>query len=160
MSGVEAITLVLACEADAAALAAVSERAFETDAAHGSPYPDGPHGYASPAWQRDMMRRACAYWKVMAGPALVGGIVVFHGLRGRFRLARLFIDPDVHRRGYGRRAVALTLAAYPEARRWTAETPVWSKRAQLFYTAAGFRPLRQRDEMVVYERIVDARLMA
>ncbi len=155
MSAVDSITLALATDQDAATLAAISERAFETDVDYGSPYSDGPHGYASPAWQRDMMHQACAYWKIMDGTTVVGGVVVFHRQRGRFHLARLFIDPDVHRRGYGRRAMALVLAAYPEARRWSLETPEWSRRARQFYAAVGFRPLRQRGELIVYERVID-----
>lgn len=155
MLGVETITLELATDEDAVALASISERAFETDVDYGSPFSDGPHGYASPAWQRDMMHRACAYWKVMSGTSLIGGMIVFHKQRGRFHLARLYIDPAVHRRGYGRQALRLVLAAYPEARRWTLETPIWSWRAQQFYAACGFRPLRQRDDMLVYEMVVD-----
>ncbi len=155
MSGVDSITVALATDKDAATLAAISERAFETDVAYGSPYSDGPHGYASPAWQRDMMHQACAYWKVMDGATVVGGVIVFHRQRGRFYLARLFIDPNVHRCGYGRRAMELVLAAYPEARRWTLETPHWSRRAQQFYASVGFSPLRQRGDQIVYELVVD-----
>lgn len=154
MEAVKELTLVLATDADAPALADISRRAFESDVDFGSPYADGPHGYASAAWQRDMMHCACGYWKIGLGSALIGGAIVFHRVRGRFYLARFYIDPDYHRRGFGREAMRRLIAIYPEARRWTLETPVWNCRTQQFYEGLGFRPLRRSNDLVIYEWIV------
>ena len=49
------LTLELAQPDDAAALADISRRAFETDSAVGGTGPGGPPGYDTAAWQRSMI---------------------------------------------------------------------------------------------------------
>ena len=72
--------------------------------------------------------------------------------RGRYYLARLFLDPDYHRQGLGLRAMEALLAAYPEARVWRLETPPWNQRTRAFYKKLGFRVVRETAEDVFFQK--------
>lgn len=146
------LTLELAQPDDAAALADISRRAFETDSAVGGTGPGGPPGYDTAAWQRSMMTKASAYWKLLLDGQLIGGAIVFSYPRGRYYLARIFLDPDYHRQGLGLRAMEALLAAYPEARVWRLETPPWNRRTGAFYKKLGFRVVRETAEDVFFQK--------
>lgn len=146
------LTLELAQPDDAAALADISRRAFETDSAVGGTGPGGPPGYDTAAWQRSMMTKASAYWKLLLDGQLIGGAIVFSYPRGRYYLARIFLDPDYHRQGLGLRSMEALLAAYPEARVWRLETPPWNRRTRAFYKKLGFRVVRETAEDVFFQK--------
>lgn len=146
------LTLEPARPADAAALADISRRAFDTDAAVGGTGPGGPPGYDSAGWQRQMINEASAYWKLLLDGRIVGGAIVFTYPRGRTYLARIFLDPEFHRQGLGLRAMEALLAAYPEARVWRLETPPWNRRTRAFYERLGFRVVRETEEDVFFQR--------
>ena len=146
------LTLELAQPDDAAALADISRRAFETDSAVGGTGPGGPPGYDTAAWQRSMMTKASAYWKLLLDGQLIGGAIVFSYPRGRYYLARIFLDPDYHRQGLGLRAMEALLAAYPEARVWRLETPPWNQRTRAFYKKLGFRVVRETAGDVFFQK--------
>jgi len=151
------VTIRRARPEEAAALAAISTRAFDSDAAIGAPGPGGPPGYNSPEWQSEAMGWG-EYYAVVVDGQLAGGAIV-SGLGSRvWHLGRLFLDPDHHGRGIGRRVMALLWEAYPEARRWTLDTPVWNRRTRRFYESLGFveagrEPTPAGWELVLYERV-------
>lgn len=147
-----AIILEPARPGDAPALADISRRAFDSDAAVGAPGPGGPPGYDSADWQRQMLTKASAYWKVLLDGRLIGGAIVFTYPRGRYYLARLYLDPDYHRQGLGLRAMEALLTAYPEARTWRLETPPWNRRTRAFYEKAGFRVVRATAEDLFFQK--------
>ena len=146
------LTLELAQPDDAAALADISRRAFETDSAVGGTGPGGPPGYDTAAWQRSMMTKASAYWTLLLDGQLIGGAIVLSYPRGRYYLARIFLDPDYHRQGLGLRAMTALLATYPEARVWRLETPPWNRRTRAFYEKLGFRVVRETAEDVFFQK--------
>jgi GNAT superfamily N-acetyltransferase len=146
--------------AEAAALAAMSTRAFDSDLAVGAPGPGGPPGYDSPAWQREAMGWG-RYHAVIVDGQLAGGAIVVGKGGGHYHLGRIFLDPPWHRRGIGRRVMALLDDAHPQARRWTLDTPVWNRRTRGFYEALGFVDVGRLStpagfELVLYERRVEA----
>ena len=141
---------------EAEALAEISRRAFHSDHAFGGPVAGGPPGYDSPEWQRQAMRWG-RYHAVLVAGRLAGGAIVARKGGGHFELSRLFLDPAWHRRGVGRGVMTLLGEAYPEATRWTLDTPVWNRRTRPFYESLGFTEIgRTRQpggpELVVYER--------
>lgn len=148
------LTLEPARPDDAAALAEISRRAFDSDVVCGAPGPGGPPGYDSAEWQRSMMASASAYWKLLLDGRLVGGAIVLSFPRGRYYLARIFLDPDVHRQGVGTQAMNALLASYPEARAWRLETPPWNTRTRAFYENLGFRVVRETGRDVYYQMTV------
>jgi len=142
---------------EAGALAEISRRAFDSDLALSlAPGPGGPPGYASEEWQARMMA-AGRYHAITVDGALAGGAIVFEMGGGHFELGRLFLDPTRHRRGIGTQAMALLFATYPQAQRWTLDTPTWNRRTRAFYEGLGFAAvgeLREREgpSLVLYER--------
>jgi len=160
MSREPEVVLRRAREDEAETLAAASTRAFDSDLAEGAPGPGGPPGYGSPVWQREAMGWGRYYAVVVEGQLAGGAIVVDKG-GGHCHLARIFLDPPWHRRGIGRRVVALLDETYPHARRWTLDTPVWNRRTRAFYEALGFvdvgrLPTSAGFELVLYERRVES----
>lgn len=146
------VTIELARPGDATALADISRRAFETDTAVGLAEAGGPPGYDSAVWQRSMMTKAAAYWKVLLDGRLVGGAIVFAHPRGNYYLARIFLDPAYHRQGLGLQAMEAVLAHYPEAHTWRLETPPWNVRTRAFYEKLGFRVVRETEDDIFFQR--------
>jgi GNAT superfamily N-acetyltransferase len=149
------VTLRPARPGEAAALAEISTRAFHSDHAFGGPVAGGPPGYDSPEWQRQAMRRG-RYHAIIVEGRLAGGAIVFDMGDGHIELGRLFLDPAWHGQGIGKRAMALLFAAYPQAERWTLDTPVWNRRTRPFYEGLGFVETGRTQqpggpELVVYE---------
>jgi ribosomal protein S18 acetylase RimI-like enzyme len=145
-----ALRLELARPADAEELARISRRAFDSDVQCGASDPGGPPGYDSAEWQAEMIRRSSAYWKIVYDNEIMGGAIIFARPRGRYYLARMFLDPTYHRRGLGRRVMRMLLAEYPEARGWQLETPPWNTRTRPFYEALGFRVVRETTTDLVF----------
>lgn len=149
------LRLALAEAADAEALAAISLRSFESDTEVGLKRPGGPPGYDSAVWQASMMQKASAYWKILFDDRLIGGAIVISHPRGRYYLARIFIDPDYHRRGLGTRAMELLFETYPEARLWNLETPPWNVRTRAFYEKLGFTVIRETKDDIFFKRVME-----
>lgn len=156
MSPTPEVTIRRARPEESKALAAASTRAFDSDRAVGAPGPGGPPGYDSAEWQTEAMGWG-RYYAVVVDGQLAGGAIVVDKTDGDCHLARVFLDPPWHRRGIGRRVMALLDDAYPHARRWTLDTPVWNRRTRAFYEALGFvdvgrLPTSAGFELVLYER--------
>jgi RimJ/RimL family protein N-acetyltransferase len=122
---------------DAEVLAAVSRRAFEGDIHYGAPELGGPPGYDSAKWQQETASAATAYFVVMLEGSVVGGMIVF-GSDGDYWLGRMFIDPEHQGRGIGSEAIAQLEREFPDATRWSLETPPWNQRNHTFYEKAGY----------------------
>lgn len=139
------IQLEKATPADAEQLTATQIRAFDEDARR---YPDapagGPPGYADVAWLLEKMQRGHTY-KILEGGALVGGAIVFRTGPTSCELGRIWVDPPRQGHGIGARAMELLERAFPEATRWTLDTPAWARRNHSFYGHRGYRKLREED---------------
>jgi GNAT superfamily N-acetyltransferase len=123
--------------ADAERLAAISRRAFENDVRYGAPAEGGPPGYDSAAWQQETARAATAYLEIEIEGTIVGGIIVF-GTSGEYVVGRMFIEPDQQNRGIGAKAMDLLERRFPDAKRWSLETPPWNRRNHRFYGKVGY----------------------
>ena len=122
---------------DATIMAAISRRAFESDVLHGAPAEGGPPGYDSADWQLETARAATAYLVIEVEGSAVGGMIVF-GASGDYWIGRMFIDPEHQSRGHGSEALARLEREYPDATRWSLETPPWNRRNHGFYEKAGY----------------------
>ncbi len=122
---------------DAEDLAAVSRRAFENNVLYGAPKEGGPPGYDSAEWQAEAAQAAMAYLVVEREGSVVGGIIVFRSA-GDYWIGCMFIDPDQQNRCLGSEALAQLEREYPDAIRWSLETPPWNLRNHGFYEKAGY----------------------
>lgn len=135
---------------DAAALSAIAVRAFHTDVDYG-PHPEsGPPGYDSPERQAGFMKH-CDYYKILLDGRIVGALLVARRGAGHCECVGVWVEPHHHRQGIGRRAFELAFAAYPEATRWTVETPQWNRRTAAFYSDLGFTRVGEHGDDAVYE---------
>ena len=137
MVELEQVNLLRADEEDAEVLAEISKRAFETDIEVGSSGESGPPGYDTPEAQINLMKYLDCFC-IFLGESFVGGVYVGSVGEEHRVLERIFVDPDLHRRGIGTRAMELTLEEYPEAKLWTLGTPEWNVRTSSFYEKLGF----------------------
>jgi len=122
---------------DAEVLAEISKKAFDTDIDVGAPGEGGPPGYDEPEFQVRVMDYFDCY-RILLDDETVGGVYVASKTPGHKVLERIFVDPDLHRKGIGIRAMELVMESYPEARLWTLGTPEWNVRTTAFYEKLGF----------------------
>jgi GNAT superfamily N-acetyltransferase len=125
-----------AVQADAEALTQIQIRAFAEDLIQ---YGIGPEGYNAVAWQQREIEHN-AYWKMLAGDQLIGGMVVYEKGKGECYLCRIFVDPEFQQQGVGSQALAFLEATY-SAQRWTVDTAAWSYRNQHFYEQNGYQQI-------------------
>jgi GNAT superfamily N-acetyltransferase len=68
----------------------------------------------------------------------------------------IFLAPDYQGRGIGSQALRFLAAAYPLARRWTLDTPVYALRNQHFYEKFGYVKVGQTSDgdtpLIAYEK--------
>jgi ribosomal protein S18 acetylase RimI-like enzyme len=147
------IQLIPAEPKDSETLADVSARAFHSDVLCGGAGEGGPPGYNSPQWQAMIMKKA-DYYSVILNDKIIGGAIVFRKKDGQYHLGRIFIDPELHRKGLGAKAMQMVLDRYPYAKRWTLETPPWNTRTREFYRKQGFRIVGETEEDVFFEKII------
>ena len=148
---ISALSLTLAQSSDAEALAQISKRAFDSDAAVGAPGAGGPPGYDSPAWQVEMMGQA-VYLKIDLAGEIAGGAIVFGGRGGRYYLGRVFLDPRLQGRGIGLAVMDALFAHFPDADKWVLETPSWNVRTRNFYRKLGFQLMKESEGDLFFEK--------
>lgn len=124
-------------ENDAEILAEVCKKAFDSDSEVGSPGSGGPPGYDSPEAQI-RFTSFLDYYKIIREDRIVGGIMVDSGGKEHVVLERIFVHPDLHRKGIATRACELLWELYPDAKMWTLGTPEWNVRTKCFYEKLGF----------------------
>jgi GNAT superfamily N-acetyltransferase len=122
---------------DAAILADICKRAFNTDAEYGAPGEGGPPGYDSPEAQTRFMK-FLDYYKILFDEKIVGGLMVGSAGKEHMVLERIFVDPDLFRKGIGTASCNLLWEMYPDAKLWTLGTPEWNVRTKEFYENLGF----------------------
>lgn len=123
---------------DAEALVVASVLAFHYDSVL---YPQiaigGPPGYDSPDFMRRAILRNETY-TIRVDGQMVGGMVVYIPDPTHCHLDMIFIAPDYHNRGIGTAALHFLESTYPNARRWTLDTPIWAVRNRHFYEKHGY----------------------
>lgn len=134
------VTIEHAEPQDAEILADISKRAFDSDIEHGAPGMGGPPGYDSPNHQRQMIEnKSGEYLKILYDGKIVGGTTVWRVGDTHYEIFNVFVDPDYHRKGIGKESFRLIMEKYPQAKRWTLDTPEWNTRTKAYYEHLGFR---------------------
>lgn len=134
------ITIELAEPDDAEKLADISKRAFDSDEKFGAPGPGGPPGYDSPKHQKRMIENpSMDYLKFLYDGIIVGATTVYKMNDTHYEIFNVFIDPEYHRRGIGKKSFEMIMEKYPQAKRWTLDTPDWNTRTKSYYEKLGFQ---------------------
>ncbi len=134
------VSIQLARPEDAETLADISKRAFDSDVEVGAPSKGGPPGYDSVENHREAIEtNSFDYLKILYDEKIVGGTSVFKMTDHHYEAFNVFIDPDYHRMGIGTQSFELIKAKYPEAKKWTLDTPVWNTRTKAYYEKLGFK---------------------
>jgi len=149
---VERVRLEPAAEADAQVLTKISKRAFHSDVSCGAPGEGGPPGYHSKGWQAGVIGSATAYLKTLVDGSTAGGVIVWDRRNGHYSLGRIYLDPIYHRRGIGVKATDLLFERFPDAERWTLDTPTWNTRTRSFYQKLGFSVVKETPEFLYFEK--------
>jgi GNAT superfamily N-acetyltransferase len=124
---------------DAEILANISKRAFESDIEVGSSVKGGPMGYDSvEVHRRDAKRDWLDYLKILYNGQTVGGMRVYKMHPGHYEIMGVFVNPDYHRKGIGKKSFEIVMRMYPDAKKWTLDTPDWNIRTKNFYEKLGF----------------------
>lgn len=125
---------------DAEKLADISRRAFDSDIEVGAPGKGGPPGYDSIEHHRKLIQDSSfEYLKILYDGKIVGGTSVIRITNVQYEIFNVFIAPEYHRQGIGTRSFELIKERYPQAKRWTLDTPVWNTRTKSYYERLGFR---------------------
>ncbi|MFW9860639.1 MAG: GNAT family N-acetyltransferase [Candidatus Thorarchaeota archaeon] len=136
---VESIEVLEATPEDAEILAEISKRAFESDIDVGASVKGGPLGYDSvEVHMKDAKREWLDYMKVLYKGQIVGGMRVYRMHHGHYEIMGVFVDPDYHRKGIGQKSFEIVMQMYPDAKKWTLDTPDWNFRTKNFYEKLGF----------------------
>jgi RimJ/RimL family protein N-acetyltransferase len=134
------VSIELAKSEDAEKLADISKRAFDSDIEHGALGEGGPSGYDSPDHQRRMIENESGdYLKILYDGKIVGGTTVWKISDMHYEIFNVFVDPDYHRKGIGKESFRLIMEKYPQAKRWTLDTPEWNTRTKGYYEHLGFK---------------------
>jgi GNAT superfamily N-acetyltransferase len=130
------ITVERASDADAEALLTAQIAAFNHDDVLYGVGLGGPPGYDQIDSVREKLRDE-GYYKVVYDGQIVGGIgLVDEG--DHVHIDVLYVHPDYHNLGIGTRVMRFIEQAYPNATRWTLNTPTYAVRNQHFYEKFGY----------------------
>lgn len=134
-------------------LTSISKRAFDSDISIGASCPEGgPPGFDDVSWHRRMMRISEGFYSVYNDDMLIGGILVFREGSGIYNLGRIWLDPSIHKKGFGLDSMNALMDMYPDAVKWKLETPLWNTRTRNFYLKAGFSIIGENSDDVFFEK--------
>ena len=140
-----------ATTADAVSLVAISKHAFDSDVEVGATGAGGPPGYSSLSFHIKMARMNCLYKLVDCDGLIVGGALLFVKDDG-MNIARIFVEPEHFRKGYGVFMMQQIEAGFPEVQTFTLDTPIWNIRTNAFYQKLGYVEVRRDSDFVYYEK--------
>lgn len=100
-------------------------------------YGYGPPGYDSIKNILGGIERGTSY-KILYQGKIVGGISVDYIDEGHYNLKGIYIDLEYHNKGIGTFAMRLLEENFPDAVKWSLETPYLSIRNHHFYEKMGF----------------------
>jgi len=137
----DGVSLKRATVEDVETLTAVQTRTFVDDRRLVPPGGTlaGPPGFDSVTWNRRVIENdRAAYYKVLLGEKIIGGLILIDAGNGKWELGRIYIDPGHQNRGFGQQTVRRMYRLHPHVRRWRLGTPEWASRNRHFYEKMGF----------------------
>ena len=144
------LQLTKAGTSDAPVLNAISKHAFDSDIEVGASSAGGPPGYMSLKYHMKMARSGHLF-KLTEDGLILGGAVLFPD-GDTLHIGRIFVNPDLHRRGYGIRMMHEIEALFPDVRIFMLDTPAWNTRTNAFYLKLGYTETGRNNGFVYYSK--------
>lgn len=136
-------------------LTAISTAAFDSDVNVGGDEMGGPPDYDDVNWHEEMRKQEHLY-SVIVDDQVIGGALLFRDSEQSnvMYVGRIFIDPQLYRRGYGLQMMRMIETMFPDIKYWRLDTPVWNIRTNRFYQKLGYVNVKQDEESMYYEKVV------
>ena len=138
------------------ALVEISKKAFDSDIAVGASSIGGPPEYDSIEWHIEMMNEGHLFTAIDKDN-IVGGIIVFDDKNNDsiMYVGRIFVAPDLFKRGYGIKIMEQIEAMNPVITVWRLDTPIWNRRTNRFYKKIGYVENGRDAKTVYYQKTID-----
>ena len=143
----------------ASALQYIEQRAFEEDIERYGDREDCP---ANESFEKlEFKLNHYDYYGIFENDKLIGGADVRYSHENmNCRLARIYIDPQYHNLGIGKKAILELEKLYPNAIKWSLDTPYQNFRNQHFYESLGYQHIKSIviDDVLTlfeYEKLFD-----
>ncbi len=131
----------------------ISKAAFDSDITVGASSAGGPPEYDSVGWHTEMMDQGHLFTATVED-TIVGGAILFGDENNPafMYVGRIFISPDLFRRGYGIALMEQIEAIDPNVTMWCLDTPIWNRRTNDFYKKIGYIEKNRDEETVFYQK--------
>ncbi|AKG35587.1 GNAT family N-acetyltransferase [Paenibacillus durus] len=132
-------------DSDVAALTEIMTRSFDNDALVSlGEEKGGPEGYDTEEFiRRWALESPSESFKVLLDERIVGAVIIFIHENNENFLGNLFVDPALQSHGVGLSIWEAIERKYPDTKKWTTETPGFSRRNHHFYVnKCGFKIVR------------------
>lgn len=142
MNTYEILTFDPITKDDIAPLTDIMKRSFDSDTKlHTNNEKGGPTGYDNGEFLKKWaLESPSESYKILLDNKLIGSFIVFINQNNENYLCNIFIDPNIHNKGIGFKVWKYIESKYPSTKKWTTETPGYSKRNHNFYVnKCGFK---------------------
>lgn len=128
------ISIVRAKAEDATEILKIKINAFKEEV---KLYGFGPPGYDSLENQVSSIKESL-YYMILEDERIIGGLGIIYKEQSHYRISVLHVDLEHQNMGIGTKALALLEKEFPDAVKWSLETPYLSFRNHHFYEKMGF----------------------
>ncbi len=123
----------------------------------------GPPGYDDGTFlTKYALDSSSQAFKILMENKLIGAVILWIGEDGNNYLGNIFVDPLFQDKGIGTKVWKEIEGRYPETKKWTTETPGFSKRNHNFYVnKCGFKVIKilkpgdREEESYILEKVIE-----
>lgn len=143
--------LRLTAEEEIEMITKISIDAFHSDYLIGLEPNDGPPGYDSVKWHKEMQKEKHLFSYFNDGGTMVGGAILFVSY-DEIYIGRIFISPKYHRKGYGISLMNDVEKMFSSVKRFKLDTPTKNIRTNSFYKKLGYIQTNVDGDFAIYEK--------
>lgn len=143
--------LRLTTEEEIEMITKISIDAFYSDCLIGLEPNDGPPGYDSVKWHKEMQKEKHLFSYFNDGGIMVGGAILFVSY-DEIYIGRIFISPKYHRKGYGISLMNDVEKMFSSVKRFKLDTPTKNIRTNSFYKKLGYIQTNVDGDFAIYEK--------
>lgn len=143
--------LRLTAEEEIEMITKISIDAFHSDYLIGLEPNNGPPGYDSAKWHKEMQKEKHLFSYFNDGGIMVGGAILFASY-DEIYIGRIFISPKYHRKGYGISLMNDIEKMFSSVKRFKLDTPTKNTRTNSFYKKLGYIQTNVDGDFAIYEK--------